>query len=260
MHEALTAPDGSLYFWCYTQGLKHVPLEDVAAAALATGRILRDKDVANYWNGFHRSNLYGSEAGHDMFVLRHFKEDKPFLTTPLGAYPENPNWTRPEIEERWVPCNANNKPMIKWGNGCMSREDAKAYRNQVYLAENTKGTSFVIIDCDGDHDDELDLDLIRFLYGFTGATHTMFKPKLVTQYEGYEDSGIQIPASFHLTFKTDRVIPTMHFPSARIDIIGNKCNSLRYRKNKVWNGLQPRLMTPFVWEEIKDYIRKKEDC
>lgn len=259
MHDQpLVAPGGSLYFWCYTQGLKHVPLDAVQAAALATGRVLRDKDVENYWNGWYRSNNYGQNSKHDMFVLKHCKEKKPFVTTPLSAYPNNPLWNQPEISERWVPCSATNKPMKKWSNGCMSKEDAEAYSHQVYLAENIKGTSFVIIDCDGDHDEKLDLELIRFLYPMTNITHTLFKPKLITSYEGYEDSGLNMPASFHLTFVTNKIIPTMHFPECHIDIIGNEKNSLRYWKNKIWNGMSPKVLTNDIWTKLQEYVKGKE--
>lgn len=254
-------PDGSLYFWMYKMGLKKRDLGQLVSLVESNGRQLRQKDIDNYWNGYNRSWLYSdgsSLSGHDMFCLKTFEKPKPFLETSLEDYPVNPAFGRPEIEERWVPCNSDNKPLIKWGNGCMSMDDAMAYTHQKYLAENTKGTSFIIIDCDGDHDEELDIELIRFLYPMTKITHTLYKPKLVTEYEGYKHSDIDVPASFHLTFTTDRIIPTMHFPSAHMDIIGNKCNSLRYRKNKVWNGMMPKLMTDTIWEMLKAYVKERE--
>lgn len=252
-------PEGSLYFWCYTQGLKHVAIGDLHHAVDMAGRTLRDKDIQNYWNGWYRSSLYGEQGQYDMFVLHHANQAPAFQTTGLHDYPKNPYWDMPDIEERWVPCNLYNKPMIKWGNGCLSREDALAYREQVYLAENLKGGKLVVIDCDGDHDEELDLELVSFLYRFTDRTHALFKPKLITDYKGYEDSGMNVPASFHLTFMTDRVIPTMHFPKAHIDVIGNKANSLRYMKNKIWNGMQPAFLTEGVWKQLQEFVERRNN-
>lgn len=255
----VNVPEGSLYFWCYNQGLRHVNIDELVQAVAMAGRNLRDKDIQNYWNGWYRSSLYGPQNQYDMFVLHHSSQSSTFRTTKLEDYPMNPYWNQPEIEERWVPCNKDNKPMIKWGNGCLSREDAEAYRHQVYLAENLKGGKIIVIDCDGDHDAKLDLALVSFLYKFTDRTHTLFKPKLITEYEGYENTNINIPASFHLTFMTDRVIPTMHFPKAHIDIIGNKANSLRYLKNKIWNGVQPKMMTPSIWEQIQEFVERRNN-
>ena len=252
-------PEGSLYFWCYTQGLKHADFGKLTQAVAMAGRNLRDKDVQNYWNGWYRSSLYGPQNQYDMFVLHHSNQALEFQASKLEDYPLNPYWDQPEIEERWVPCNKDNKPMIKWGNGCLSREDAEAYRQQVYLAENLKGGKLIVVDCDGDHDAELDLALVAFLYRFTDRTHALFKPKLITDYPGYEGSNMHMPASFHLTFMTDRVIPTMHFPKAHIDIIGNRANSLRYLKNTIWNGVQPRMLTPNIWEQIQEFVERRNN-
>ena len=78
----------------------------------------------------------------------------------------------------------------------------------------------------------------------------------VERYEGYP---INAPVSFHLSFMVDRVIPTMHFPKAHIDIIGNQVNSLRYLKTKRWNGMVPMMMTAKIWNEITDYIRMRNE-
>lgn len=254
-------PEGSIYFWMYEQGLKQINLDWLIEVLINAGRQVRQKDIDNYWNGFHRSNLYGKNNPYSMFVLKKFENKSPsnmFTNTPLSNYPGNPNWYLPDIEERWVPCNAANKPMVKWSKGCMSKEDAEAYIHQRFLAENTKGTKYVIIDCDGDHGDEIDLCIIKFLYQFTSRTHTIFKPKLIPEYEGYEDSEYNLPASFHLTFFTDRIIPTMHFPGVHMDIIGNKENSLRYWKNKIWNGKNPIMMTPMIWNMLRDYVKEND--
>lgn len=260
----VVVPTGSIYLWMYRQGLKHVPLNDIELACAVAGKDIREKDIENYWNGYYRSDLYTGAGRDDVFQLvkRHPGTDAKsiaFLTTPYHEYPVHPYLGQPEITKRFVPCNASNKPMIKWSNGCMDMVDAESMQHQKYLAENLKGCKFIVIDCDGDHDEKLDLETISFLYRYSHDTHMMCKPKLVCQYDGYEKSCCTLPASFHLSFMVDKVIPTMHFPEANIDIIGNRANSLRYFKNKVWNGRPPALMTERIWGELQEYVKYRKE-
>lgn len=252
----IEVPEGSLYFWCYTQGLRHVGLEELSSAVRCAGKELRPKDIQNYWNGWYRSDM----DNRDVFTLSHkvVSASSDYFTTEYFEYPDHPYVGYPEIENRWVPCNKENKPMIKWGEGCMSKSDAMAWPGQKYLAENTKGTKLLIIDCDGDHSEELDFRTIARLSYYMDKTHCLMKPKLICEYEGCEEYIADLPASFHLTFTTDKVVPTMHFPYASIDIIGNKHNSLRYWKNKKWNGLDPIPMTSEIWNDIRRYIEGRK--
>lgn len=257
-------PDGSIYFWMYTAGLKHVPLEDIRQACFSAGKNIRKKDEENYWNGYYRSDLYDSSASSDIgkLVKIHRQQESVstgFLDMPYSKYLPHPYEGMPDIDKRYVPCNADNRPIIRWSEGCMTIEDARAMMGQVYMAENLKGCKHIVIDCDGDHSDKLDLETINFLWKFSGMTHTMRKPKSIKDYEGYEQTGLTRPASFHLSFRVDRVIPTMHFPWANIDIVGNRANSLRYFKNKKWNGLPPIDMTDEIWDELRRYIRYRKE-
>jgi len=254
----IQVPDGSIYFWMYEQGLKHRNLGLIKIACNAKGVSVRDKDEQNYWNGYFRSDLYGA-GKEDVFTLVHpTRMNKgaacEFLTSQYGEYPTHPYYHSsdyiPEVQNRWVPCNKDNKPMIKWGNGCMSLSDAVAYKDQVYLAENLKGTRFIVIDCDGDHGDELDLETMYFLNRWRQETHCLVKPNSESN---------DIPTSFHLTFKVCKVIPTMHFPYAHIDIVGNRKNSLRYWKNKKWNHVEPIEMTGKRWTELQEYIKYRKE-
>jgi len=259
----LEVPSGSIYFWMYKQGLKHVPWSHVRCSVLQAGKEIRDKDEVNFWNGWYRSDLYLGEGKEDVFMLTRSQRPKAassgYMDTPFEGYPVHPYLGKPEVENRWVPCNMDNKPMMKWGNGCMSLADAKACRDQVYLAENLKGCQHIVIDCDGDHEMPIDMETVGFLFKYTSMTHAMFKPKVIDEYEGYEATGCKLPASFHLSFKVDRLIPTMHFPWAHIDIVGNRRNSLRYFKDKNWNGLPMAEMTPEIWEEIKAYVKHRKE-
>lgn len=260
-------PDRGFYMWCFEQGLKHVPLEDILSEAARIGRQVRTKDVENYWNGWYRSALYSSGRRDIMSIAAKESRGKNYFDMRLSDYPDHPFNGQPEIEARWVPCSENNKPLLKWGNGCMRRIDAECMIKSKYLAENMKGTRMIVVDCDGDHgweDFGLAMDTIKFLGQYRNTTHTMSKPKSIDEYgleledNGWPPLNRSWSASFHLTFLTDKVIPTMHFPKAHIDIIGNAANSLRYLKDKRWNGVQMAMMTDEIWEEIKEYIRSKE--
>lgn len=249
-------PDGSIYFWCYRQGLRGVAYSDLVLECQLNYKELRDKDIQNFWNGYYRREQ--TQLSVNTVIPQHIgvRETLNYDDLPLSPYKD-----MPENMSRFVPCNADNRPMIKWGSGCMTLADAQALRHQVYLAENTRGTQQVIIDCDGDHDESnLDLETVAHLVPLISETHCLMKPKHGIDY----DKNIPLvfadtPMSFHLTFYTDRTIPTMHFPAAHIDVIGNERNSLRYYKNKEWNGLAPQPMTPEIWSYIMEWVRYREE-
>ncbi len=141
----------------------------------------------------------------------------------------------------------------------MSRADAQAYFGSVYLGENMKDLHHIVIDCDGDHNG-LHLETIKFLYKYREMTHCLSKPKQLWEYgeELPQDADPWMTASFHLTFMTDRWIPTMHFPKAHIDIVGNHNNSLRYWKNKTWNHRAPLQLTEEIWNDIRQFVERSE--
>jgi len=252
----MDVPDGSIYFWMYSEGLKHTPIEEIQAACAAAGVEIRPKDMQNWVNGWMRSDR---TTGVKPSGSPAFAKGKNYFNQELFEYPENPSMAIGERTDCWVPCSAENKPLIKWSQGCMSREDAKAYYGSVYLGENMKDLHHIVIDCDGDHDG-IHMETIKFLSKYREMTHCLSKPKLLYEYEGAKAPGelMFLPASFHLTFMTDRWINTMHFPKAHIDIVGNRNNSLRYWKNKQWNGLSPLQLTSEIWNDIRDFIGRSE--
>lgn len=258
-------PSGSLYMWMYRQGRHGIGVEQMSEAL--AGVHVRDKDWANYWRGWYAWELYRT-CSYDALAIdggapgiKAAQWDKPY-----SAYRDHPYIGKPNVPDRWVPCNERNKPMIKWGRGCMSLCDARATRNQVYLAENMRATKLIVIDVDGDHgwpETGLDMQAITYFAKYTGVTHTLSKPKLVYDYDGFDvitDLGLAtLPASYHLTFEVDKVIPTMHFPEAHIDIVGNERNSLRYWKNKLWNGMQPARMTDEIWSDVMQFVKERQE-
>jgi hypothetical protein len=251
-------PTESIYYYMYTCGLKGIDL-DLLLDEVGKTHPIREKDIENYWNGYHNRQLYHTpqRPSCSLLSLHPTTPSKlnTFQTSNYSDYPLLANAVNglPEIQNRWVPCNHKNKPLIKWGQGCMTKASAESLINCKYLAENIKGTRMLVVDCDGDHSEQLDLDTINFLYQFTHQTHTLFKPKRIEEYKDYEQTNDTRSASFHLTFAIDRVIPTMHH-ACHIDFIGNKENSLRYLKNKWWNNLDPMPMTDEIWNKIKGYI------
>lgn len=151
--------------------------------------------------------------------------------------------------------------MIKWSQGCMTLTDARAVRGCEYLAENLRGTRLVVIDVDGDHGDGLDVEALRFFARWRDETCCHDKPRLVIDAAGdtaYDLATLSLPTSYHLTFSVDRVIPTMHFPFAHMDLVGNQRNSLRYFKDKLWNGLPPMPMTRETWDMVFDYVERRQ--
>lgn len=251
----IEVPVGSIYLWMYEQGLRGTDISDIVGACRLAGKSIREKDFQNYWNGFGKHQAVSHAS---IFDIRP-SQRKGFYDLEYSQYPLHPFDDCPDSEAIFVPCSSDNKPIIKWGEGCLKREEAEAYRDQRYLAENLIGQHRIVIDCDGDHDDGfLDLDTIEFLWQFASITEAYRKPKDCVDYGCPLDEFLDKPASFHLTFMVDRIIPTMHFPFAHIDIIGNKRNSLRYFKDKKCNNLPLAIMNDDIWSALKDYIRWRD--
>lgn len=264
----IEVPESSIYYWMYEQGLKHVPLDEIELACHQAGKQIRRKDYENYQNGYANSDMnrpglieHGSQSS--VFQFKGVLKTKGYDTT-YSSYPDHPYFGRPEISKRWVPCDKHNKPMKPWGQSCDERIDCETLLGCKYVGENMAGTQMIVIDCDGDHDTELDMETIKFLHRYAGLTHCLIKPKKVGEYlcpeHPYRGGDNELPASFHLTFFVDKIIPTMHFPKAHIDIVGNKRNSLRYWKNKIWNGIYPAYMNDAVWDDIMAYIKGREEA
>ena len=250
----------SIYRWMYRQGLSRRPLEEVVLDCMAEGHGIRPKDLRNYWSGWYRHDLYFGDGGYEQSKSTALVSAQPLK---YSDYPEHPYKGKPEYLDCFVPCNADNKPMVKWGKGTMSLADAKAWPGCAYLAENMKGAQRIVIDVDGDHGGQLDLECIRFFDKWREATCCHEKPDIV--FDWYAERGgwagdlytACLPTSYHLTFGVDRVIPTMHFPAAHVDVVGNRRNSLRYFKNKRYNGLPPMMMDDDIWDEVMDFVERR---
>lgn len=258
----LHVPDGSIYYWMFTQGLKHTPLDHILVACKGHDKDVRQKDIDNYWRGYQRSTIgWERRSILDIPPAPVESNSRRYFEKGYQDYEIHPYLGIPDPMERYVPCSKDNKPLVKWGGALFTYDKACDYPETKYIAENLKDCKFIVIDCDGDHDMYLDLETIEFLWKYACKTHRLDKPRTIPEYDCHEDDVLHagMPASFHLTFRVDRLIPTMHFAKAHIDIIGNLKNSLRYFKDKTWNGREPIDMTPEIWEDIKAYIRKREE-
>lgn len=236
----------------YEQGLKQSNLALIQGAAIAEGRELRPKDIQNYWNGWYNS-FYRKQDLFDISLDKRTPES-------YQEFPSHPCLGKPEPIRTWVPCNHENKPMIKWGKGCMSIHDAMCWPSCMYLAENMYMTKRIVIDIDGDHDENnLDLDVIKFGSQWIDRTHCIAKAISVRDVNKEVDDMVgSLPVSYHLTFTVDKLIPTMHFPKSHLDIVGNARNSLRYYKNKQYNGLAPLPMTDEIWKELYQFLEERK--
>lgn len=247
-------PNESIYLWMYSQGLRGREIADVIAEASACHAI-RQKDIENYYNGFYR---YQNGRRENPLSIAGQKARATALK--YSDYPLHPYRNLPNPKQRWVPCDKDNKPMIRWGRGCMSRIDAECWPGSCYVGENLKGCQFIVFDIDGDHDDELDLRTIRFFAPWTDMTHCLHKQELVMDRapgSSVDLTTLSCPVSYHLAFHVDRVIPTMHFPEAHVDVVGNRDNSLRYWKTKDYNGMPMMRMTDEIWSSFMDYIDER---
>lgn len=236
-------PEGSVYLWMYRQGLAMREPEEVSLDLWCAGRNVREKDWRNYLAG--RRNACRPRTGLPWEERRSMKySDYPLIREPVP-------------ERSWVPCNKDNKPMIPWGAYCMSYVDAACTLGCRYLAQNVRAQRFIVIDVDGDHDGKPDLDLLRHYWQWLWKTSAIAKPKLLWEYGcACDECEMEMPASFHLMFQVDREIPTMHFP--KVDVIGNRRNSLRYLKNKVPNNLDPIPMTDEIWRDVVEWAAERK--
>ncbi len=250
-------PGESPYFAMYKAGLRGVLLPKLIAYCEKLNIPLRDKDIANWRNGFFKKsmNQLGAQSSRGTLGL-HQINDTAFLSlSNFKSLPEG--WVTSDI--RWFPCSSTNKPLVQWGhpssmadikNGkraqLYTREDAKALSPCGWVGQNLYRQLFFVIDIDGVGHGTIDEKVIEF-----GEKYK----RLTNVYEAPEK-----PGSFHLYFKTNLLIPRRCFPFAKLDIIGNAVNSACYMKNKVSNHMPMMELTQEVWDDIMNYIqeRKKE--
>lgn len=154
-------------------------------------------------------------------------------------------------EHRFFPCTKDNKPMMSWGwrdgfePNLMLRADAKAISPCGWVGQNMLYQPFIVMDIDGVGHGCVDEKVIQFGMQFKDKTLTCEDPNKV--------------GSFHLYFKTDRLVPVKHFPHAKLDLMGNAVNAAVYFKNKVNNGVPMLELTANIWNVMMEYQKKRKE-
>jgi len=268
-------PSEGVMIWTFIQGLKGRDWSEFASSPLPKRyqNETRYRELYKNWmNGYQRHWLYG--RNYDFT-----KELPPFIGESdllrkewknLDDYPLYKGWEKDGlpcfdptgVENRWVPC-IGTRPLIRWGSGCMSEAEARAWPKATDLAENLYGTRCVCVDIDGDHGDELYWPVIKLGADLARSGRPQVraaKRKTIDHDDVKRVMGItyldrDMYSSMHLVYYTDRVIPTQHYP--HLDIIGNERNSIIYWKDKQVISKGIKLLDNHTWRLIQDYVENE---
>lgn len=243
-------PGESPYMAMYTAGLKGIPIEEVDNYLRLINVPIRMKDIEQWRNGYFKHQMRTTSCSlnpisdvHNI-KLRSSIDETKFYNLPL--YPDE--WIG--TEQRFFPCTNDNRPMVRWGwkpdfyPELYDKASAKALSPCGWIGQNMLYQKFIVIDIDGVGHGVIDERTIEFGNRFKNYTLT------------YEDP--QKQGSFHLYFKTNRIIPVKHFPHAKIDLMGNAVNAAVYFKNKLPNGKDPELLTEDIWNELIAYQKERK--
>ena len=141
--------------------------------------------------------------------------------------------------------------MLQWGwkhdftPNLMTRSDAEVLSPVRWVGQNMLYQTFIVMDIDGVGHGCVDEPVIQF--------GKLFKDRTLC----YEDPKKQ--GSFHLYFKTDRLVPVRHFPHAKLDLMGNAVNAAVYFKNKKGNGLPMLELNENIWNAMMAYQSKRKE-
>lgn len=239
----------SPYFAMFTAGRRGVNIEDIADYLNQLGVPLRSKDVRNWQDGRWYFDCNESKSSLDPKASVTFKR-KQGIDCELSEFQQFPkNWM--ENNRRWFPCTMDNAPMQKWGYrddftpSLYDKVSAEALSPRRWVGQNLYLQPFIVLDIDGVGHGCVDEKVIQFGNQFRNMT------------ECWEDP--QKQGSFHLYFYTDRVIPVMHFPYAKLDLMGNQKNAAVYLKNKQPNGLPRAVLTDDIWKAIRQYVNSRKE-
>lgn len=236
-------PNESPYINMYKAGTRGIPIEIIAEELYAMRVSIRRKDIENWERGmFDAKNYIGTSIRPGVRTYTH--NGVPFENSKLTDFPTLPvDWTG--TENRFFPCTADNIPMKKWGwsedyNPCLlDQESARALSPVGWVGQNMLYQPFIVMDIDGVGHGVRDEYVIAFGNIWHDKTMCMEDPMK--------------PGSFHLYFKTDRLIPVKHFPHAKLDLMGNAVNAAVYLKNKVSNGLPMLDLDETIWRGMMQY-------
>lgn len=247
--EELFPPNTSPYLNMYRAGLMGYTLDEVLSRLTSIGIVARDKDIANWHNGNFKCSLRGRTL--DFMQVPTRTQDEDFFQMKLSDYPKfPPNWMG--CRNRFFPCNYEGKPMQRWGYkpgqelpALYDLASAKALSETGLVGQNMCYQPFIVLDIDGVGHGTCDTEVISFGNQFKFQTLTMEDPNK--------------KGSYHLYFKTDRIIQLRHFPYAKLDLMGNNTNAAVYLKHKLPNGLPMAELTQQVWDKLIYYLRSRKE-
>lgn len=238
---------GSPYNDMFKAGFSGVPLEDCVAKCYRNGIAVRPKDIKAWEDGMYKRG----EGSVDAKVPSEFKRITGYdqEQASLNMLPMIPQcWEGPK--KRFFPCTDTNKPIGRWGwtaeytPELFLLPDARAISPCGWVGQNILYQRFIVVDIDGRGHGSDDIQTIEFGNLFKNSTFSTEDPAK--------------PGSFHLYFKTDRLIRTMHFMWAKIDFMGNAVNSAVYMKNKIPNNIPMMELTEEIWQMIMNYQRSRK--
>jgi hypothetical protein len=245
--------EGSPYYGMFHCGYYGVPIEDCLAKCQRNGIAIRKKDLDSYNDGVFKRGVGQIVKNGSISNASNIEPGIPFENMKLEDFPLLPiGWVG--TERRFFPCTEDNKPMQKWG---WSRDftpelyircDAKALSPCGWVGQNMLYQGFIVMDIDGRGHGSDDDEVIRFGSMYKDRTFSTEDPKK--------------PGSFHLYFKTNRLIPVRHFPWAKLDLMGNSVNAAVYFKNKIGNGIPMLDLDNGIWQSMMEYqmSRKEKTC
>lgn len=253
-------PNQSPYFGMFTAGRNGYTYEEVIAHCQYYRIPLRQKDVQAWKDGQFKRSMIGVMNTRGLDIPSPSQNNWPIKTEDikfeeLNTFPSNWHGSY----RRFFPCSAENKPLMSWGwkapnptlgtpmkvPELMDMESAKALSPVGWVGQNMLYQRFIVLDIDGVGHGCVDEQVIQF--------GSMFKDE-TTCYEDPNKKG-----SFHLYFKTNRIIPVKHFPWAKLDLMGNAVNAAVYFKNKIHNNVEPLELTSEIWNLMMDYQKKRKE-
>lgn len=239
---------GSPYFDMFKAGVYKIPIEDCIAKCMRNGIALRPKDIDSYEDGVFKGAI---QDGNQPRIKRSdLKYGMNFDDMKLTDFPKFPiGWKGTNY--RFFPCSKDNKPLQKWGwkqdemPELYLKVDAKALSPCGWVGQNMLYQPFIVMDIDGRGHGVDDYKVIAFGEKYKHTTYTMEDPNK--------------PGSFHLYFSTDRLIPVRHFPWAKLDLMGNAVNAAVYFKDKKPNGIPPRKLDEYIWDDMMAYQKRRKE-
>ena len=254
--DELFYPNQSPYFAMYSAGLYGYSIEEVQEFCNSIGTVLRTKDYQNWENGAFKYQMAHMDNHSNVLNPKMPKVSVPQQRTRSIREIKFENFsvfpvTWVGTEQRFFPCSEQNRPLCKWGwtptfsPNLYDRASAKALSPCGWVGQNMIYQRFIVLDIDGVGHGVKDNYVIEFGNIFRNTTMTLEDPAK--------------PGSFHLYFETDRIIPIMHFPFAKLDLMGNQKNAAVYFKNKQSNGLPMRKMDELIWKQITEYVTYRKD-